>query len=41
MSIAQTAMMGNIQNSVLKDAVYAHPTRAESLNTLFMMMGWH
>ena len=38
MSIVQTAMMGNIPYTVLKDAVYAHPTLAESLNTLFMMM---
>ena len=38
MSIIQTAMMGNIPYTVLKDAVYAHPTLAESLNTLFMMM---
>ncbi len=38
MSIVQTAMMGNIPHTVLKDAVFAHPTLAESLNTLFMMM---
>jgi len=41
MSIIQTAMMGNIPYTVLKDAVYAHPTLAESLNTLFMMMDRH
>ena len=41
MSIIQTAMMGNIPYTVLKDAVYAHPTLAESLNTLFMMMDSH
>ena len=41
MSIVQTAMMGNIPYTVLKDAVYAHPTLAESLNTLFMMMDRH
>lgn len=41
MSIIQTAMMGEIPYTVLKDAVYAHPTLAESLNTLFMMMDWH
>ena len=41
MSILQTAMIGKIPYSVLKDAVYAHPTLAESLNTLFMMMDWH
>ena len=40
MSIIQTAMMGEIPYTVLKDAVYAHPTLAESLNTLFMMMDW-
>ncbi|GGB06927.1 mercuric reductase [Puia dinghuensis] len=35
MSILQMAMMGRIQYNVLRDAVFAHPTFAESLNNLF------
>ena len=35
MSILQTAMMGRIPYDVLRDAVFAHPTFAESLNNLF------
>ena len=35
MSILQTAMLGNIPFTVLRDAPYAHPTLAESLNNLF------
>ena len=38
MSILQTAMMGGLPYTVLENAVFAHPTLAESLNTLFMMM---
>jgi pyruvate/2-oxoglutarate dehydrogenase complex dihydrolipoamide dehydrogenase (E3) component len=35
MSIIQTAMMGDLPYQVLRDAPFAHPTLAESLNNLF------
>ncbi len=35
MSILQMAMMGNITYDRIRDAVFAHPTFAESLNNLF------
>lgn len=35
MSVVQMAMMGGLSASVLRDAVFAHPTLAESLNNLF------
>jgi pyruvate/2-oxoglutarate dehydrogenase complex dihydrolipoamide dehydrogenase (E3) component len=35
MALFQVAMMGNLPFTVLRDAVFAHPTLAESLNTLF------
>ncbi len=35
MSQIQLAMMGKLSYTVLKDAVFAHPTLAESLNNLF------
>jgi len=35
MSILQMAMMGNVTYDKIRDAVYAHPTFAESLNNLF------
>jgi pyruvate/2-oxoglutarate dehydrogenase complex dihydrolipoamide dehydrogenase (E3) component len=35
MAVFQTAMMGHLKYSVLRDAVFAHPTLAESLNNLF------
>lgn len=35
MSMLQIAMMGRIPYTVLKDATFAHPTLAESLNNLF------
>ncbi len=38
MSVLETAMMGKLPYTVLKDATYAHPTLAESLNNLFMAM---
>jgi pyruvate/2-oxoglutarate dehydrogenase complex dihydrolipoamide dehydrogenase (E3) component len=39
MAILQTAMMGDLPYTVLRDAVFAHPTLAESLNNLFAMLG--
>jgi pyruvate/2-oxoglutarate dehydrogenase complex dihydrolipoamide dehydrogenase (E3) component len=35
MSVMQAAMMGGLTASRLRDAVFAHPTLAESLNNLF------
>jgi len=32
------AIMGQIPYTVLRDAVFAHPTLAESLNNLFMTL---
>jgi|1186.fasta_scaffold02511_4 pyruvate/2-oxoglutarate dehydrogenase complex dihydrolipoamide dehydrogenase (E3) component len=36
MSVIETAMMGKLPYTALRDATYAHPTLAESLNNLFM-----
>jgi pyruvate/2-oxoglutarate dehydrogenase complex dihydrolipoamide dehydrogenase (E3) component len=36
MSVFQMAMMGRLKYSVLQQAVFAHPTLAESLNNLFL-----
>ena len=38
MSMLETAMMGKLPYTALRDATYAHPTLAESLNSLFMAM---
>src|SRR6202034_4897212 len=35
MAVFQMAMMGRVKYSVLRHAVFAHPTLAESLNHLF------
>ena len=35
MTVVQTAMMGRLPYTVLRDAAIAHPTMAESLNNLF------
>ncbi len=35
MAMIQIAMMGDLPYAALRDAVFAHPTLAESLNTLF------
>ena len=35
MAMLQMAMMGNLPYTVLRDAVFAHPTLAESFNNLF------
>ena len=34
-AVIQTAMLGGLGAPVLRDAVLAHPTMAEGLNTLF------
>ena len=38
MSVLETAMMGKLPYTALRDGIYAHPTLAESLNNLFMAM---
>ncbi|MBI3967790.1 MAG: mercuric reductase [Chloroflexi bacterium] len=38
MAMLQIAMMGKVPYPVLRDGVFAHPTLAESLNTLFSML---
>jgi pyruvate/2-oxoglutarate dehydrogenase complex dihydrolipoamide dehydrogenase (E3) component len=38
MAVLQMAMMANLPYTVLRDAVFAHPTLAESLNNLFAML---
>jgi len=35
MAMLQLSMMGNLPYTSLRDAVFAHPTLAESLNNLF------
>jgi len=35
MAILEVAMMGKVPYTVLRDGIFAHPTLAESLNTLF------
>jgi len=37
-AVLQMAMMGQVPYTVLRDAVFAHPTLAESLNNLFMTL---
>ena len=38
MAVFETAMMGKLAYTALRDATFAHPTLAESLNNLFMAM---
>jgi pyruvate/2-oxoglutarate dehydrogenase complex dihydrolipoamide dehydrogenase (E3) component len=38
MSMLQIAMMGKLPYAAIKEAVFAHPTLAESLNNLFMTL---
>jgi hypothetical protein len=35
MAVVQTAMLGGVPYTVLRDAILAHPTMAEGLNALF------
>jgi pyruvate/2-oxoglutarate dehydrogenase complex dihydrolipoamide dehydrogenase (E3) component len=37
-ALFQLAMMGDLPYTVLKDAIFSHPTLSESLNNLFMAM---
>jgi pyruvate/2-oxoglutarate dehydrogenase complex dihydrolipoamide dehydrogenase (E3) component len=39
MAMLQIAMMGRLPYAALRDAVFAHPTLAESLNNLFATLG--
>ena len=39
MSMLQIAMMGRVPYPALRDAIFAHPTLAESLNNLFASLG--
>jgi len=39
MAMLEIAMLGKLSYTVLRDAVIAHPTLAESLNNLFMTLG--
>jgi pyruvate/2-oxoglutarate dehydrogenase complex dihydrolipoamide dehydrogenase (E3) component len=41
MAMIQIAMMGKMSYTVLRDAVFAHPTLAESLNRLFSTVEHH
>ncbi|MGH7598000.1 MAG: FAD-dependent oxidoreductase, partial [bacterium] len=38
MSMLQIAMMGKVPYPVLREAIFAHPTLAEGMNTLFMTL---
>jgi pyruvate/2-oxoglutarate dehydrogenase complex dihydrolipoamide dehydrogenase (E3) component len=38
MTVLQTAMMGEVPYTALRDGVFAHPTLSEALNNLFMAM---
>ena len=38
MAVLQTAMLGKLPYTTLRDATFAHPTLAESLNNLFMAL---
>jgi pyruvate/2-oxoglutarate dehydrogenase complex dihydrolipoamide dehydrogenase (E3) component len=35
MALIEVAMLGGLRYPALRDAIFAHPTLAESLNTLF------
>jgi pyruvate/2-oxoglutarate dehydrogenase complex dihydrolipoamide dehydrogenase (E3) component len=39
MAMIQIAMMGKMPYTSLRDAIFAHPTLAESLNNLFATIG--
>jgi pyruvate/2-oxoglutarate dehydrogenase complex dihydrolipoamide dehydrogenase (E3) component len=38
MAVLQMAMMGGVPYTAIRDGVFAHPTLAESLNSLFMTL---
>ena len=37
-AVLQVAMMGKLPYTAIRDGIFAHPTLAESLNNLFMVM---
>ena len=39
MSVLEMAMIGKVAYPIIRDAIFAHPTLAESLNNLFMGIG--
>jgi pyruvate/2-oxoglutarate dehydrogenase complex dihydrolipoamide dehydrogenase (E3) component len=39
MAIMQTAMLGGVTAATLQEAMFAHPSLAESLNNLFASLG--
>jgi pyruvate/2-oxoglutarate dehydrogenase complex dihydrolipoamide dehydrogenase (E3) component len=39
MAVVQTAILGGLPYTVLRDAILAHPTMAEGLNGLFAAIG--
>jgi hypothetical protein len=39
MAMMQIAMMGGVPYTTLRDAVFSHPTLAESFNNLFAALG--
>jgi pyruvate/2-oxoglutarate dehydrogenase complex dihydrolipoamide dehydrogenase (E3) component len=38
MTVLEVAMMGKLPYTAIRDGIFAHPTLAESLNDLFMLM---
>ncbi len=38
MAMLEVAMIGKLPYTALRDGIFAHPTLAESLNSLFMAM---
>jgi hypothetical protein len=36
--VLRVAMMGKLPYTAMRDGIFAHPTLAESLNTLFMTL---
>nr|WP_274532100.1 hypothetical protein [Ktedonobacter racemifer] len=38
MTIIQVAMMGKLPYTALRDGIFTHPTLAEGLNALFLML---
>jgi pyruvate/2-oxoglutarate dehydrogenase complex dihydrolipoamide dehydrogenase (E3) component len=38
MTVLEVAMMGKLPYTAIRDGIFAHPTLAESLNDLFIMM---
>ncbi len=41
MTVLEVVMMGKLPYTAIRDGIFAHPTVAESLNDLLMMMDMH